>query len=82
MSTEIKFPKSGMGIAEGTVVRWHKAVGENVTQGEVIVDIETAKAIDEIITPVSGVLKRIVVHEGESVEANSTLGVIDEINNE
>jgi pyruvate/2-oxoglutarate dehydrogenase complex dihydrolipoamide acyltransferase (E2) component len=74
---QINFPKSGMGIEEGTVVRWLKAVGEPVTAGEVIVEIETAKALQEVLAPAGGVLKEIRVAAGESAPVNSSLGTIE-----
>ena len=74
---QINFPKSGMGIEEGTVVRWLKAVGEPVTAGEVIVEIETAKALQEVLAPASGVLREIRVAAGEAASVNSSLGAIE-----
>jgi len=76
--TAVNFPKAGMGIEEGTVVRWLKAVGEAVAEGEVIVEIENAKAIQEIIAPVSGVLTQILVPQGETALVNAPLATIEE----
>ena len=78
MTTKVNLPKSGMGIEEGTVVRWLKRAGERVEQGEVIVEVETAKAIQEVEAPASGTLSRILVPEGTAVAVNSTLALIDE----
>ncbi len=77
MSTPINFPKSGMGIDEGTVLRWLRRIGERVRQGEIVVEIETAKATQEVEAPVSGTLAQILVPEGESVLVNTALGVIE-----
>ncbi len=77
MSVEINFLKSGMGIEEGTVVRWLKAVGETVAKGELIVEIETAKALQEVIAPVGGTLKAILVPVGMSAPVNTPLGTIE-----
>ena len=78
MSIKINFPKSGMGIDEGTVIRWLRAVGERVQKGEVIVEIETAKATQEVEAPVTGTLAAILVPEGQTVAVNMTLGTIEE----
>ena len=78
MNTKINFPKSGMGIDEGTVLRWLKGVGEGVEKGEVIVEIETAKATQEVEAPVSGTLTQILVPEGQSLPVNTALGIIEE----
>jgi 2-oxoglutarate dehydrogenase E2 component (dihydrolipoamide succinyltransferase) len=73
---EINFTKSGMGIEEGTVVRWLKAVGDAVEKDEVILEIETVKALQEILAPNSGTLAEILVPEGETAPVNSPLGSI------
>lgn len=76
MSTKVNLPKSGMGIDEGTVFRWLKAVGDRVEQGEVLVEVETAKALQEVVAPVSGTIGDILVKEGETVPVNSILALI------
>jgi 2-oxoisovalerate dehydrogenase E1 component len=78
MNVNVNFPKSGMGIEEGTVRRWLKVVGDPVRQGEVLAEIETAKAVQDIEAPVSGTLVRILVPEGETTGVNTPLGVIEE----
>jgi pyruvate/2-oxoglutarate dehydrogenase complex dihydrolipoamide acyltransferase (E2) component len=78
MSTRMVLPKWGMGIEEGTVVRWLKAVGESVTQGEPVVEIETAKATQEVEAPVSGKLTKILLSEGETAPVNTAIAEIDD----
>jgi pyruvate/2-oxoglutarate dehydrogenase complex dihydrolipoamide acyltransferase (E2) component len=78
MSTKMVLPKWGMGIDEGTVTKWLKAVGERVQQGEPIVEIETAKATQEVEAPVSGVLVKILLAEGETAAVNTDIAEIDE----
>jgi len=80
MTTKVNFPKSGMGIEEGTVVKWLKGCGETVERGEVIVEIETAKALQEVEAPARGTLVQILVPEGRSVAVNTALGLIEETN--
>jgi pyruvate/2-oxoglutarate dehydrogenase complex dihydrolipoamide acyltransferase (E2) component len=77
MTTKIVLPKWGMGIDEGTVIQWLKAVGDPVTEGEPIVEIETAKATQPVEAPASGVLSQILVAAGETVLVNATLGLIE-----
>lgn len=77
MVTKINFPKAGMGIDEGTVVRWLKVVGDSVDKGELVVEVETAKAIQEVEAPVSGRLSKITVGPGETTAVNTELGLID-----
>jgi pyruvate/2-oxoglutarate dehydrogenase complex dihydrolipoamide acyltransferase (E2) component len=78
MSTRVNFPKAGMGIDEGAVIRWLKAVGERVLQCEPLVEIENAKAIQEVQAPVSGTLSQILVAAGETARVNTELAVIEE----
>jgi pyruvate/2-oxoglutarate dehydrogenase complex dihydrolipoamide acyltransferase (E2) component len=78
MSLELKMTQSGMGITEATVAKWHKQPGQAVSQGEVLVDIETAKAVEEILSPINGVLERILVAEGVTAEMNTTIGLLRE----
>jgi pyruvate/2-oxoglutarate dehydrogenase complex dihydrolipoamide acyltransferase (E2) component len=78
MTVNVNFPKAGMGIEEGTALRWLKAVGDTVRQGEVIVEIETAKALQEVEAPVSGTLVRILMPEGATAAVNTPIAVIEE----
>jgi pyruvate/2-oxoglutarate dehydrogenase complex dihydrolipoamide acyltransferase (E2) component len=71
-----------MGIDEATVVRWLKGVGDQVRQGEILVELETAKALQEVEAPVSGRLVSIVVREGQVAIVNSALAHIDESSQE
>jgi pyruvate/2-oxoglutarate dehydrogenase complex dihydrolipoamide acyltransferase (E2) component len=73
----VNLPKSGMGIEEATVFKWLKAVGDRVEKGEVIVEVETAKALQEVEAPVSGTLSQITVPEGEVAFVNAALGEIE-----
>lgn len=76
--TKVNLPKSGMGIEEGTVTRWFKAVGDQVHQGDVLVEIETAKALQEVQAPAAGRLVEVLVNEGDTVPVNTALAMIEE----
>lgn len=78
MTTKVILPKSGMGIEEGTVLQWLKAEGDRVTQGEPIVEIETAKATQEVEAPVSGRLAKILLAQGETAAVNTEIALIEE----
>lgn len=78
MTTKVNLPKSGMGIEEGTIIRWLKAVGDQVQKGELIVEIETAKALQEVAAPVRGTLVKILVAVGETAAVNSAIAMIEE----
>ena len=78
MTIKVIIPKAGMGTAEGTINQWLKAEGDTVTKGEVIVEIETAKAIEEVLSPVSGVLTKILLEEGETADVHTEIAEIEE----
>ncbi len=74
---EVPMPQMGESIAEGTVSRWLKAVGDRVEVDEPILEISTDKVDAEIPSPTGGVLVEISVPEGETVEVGTIVGVID-----
>lgn len=76
MTTKVLIPKAGMGITEATVTKWLKAEGERVTEGEPVVELELAKAVQEVPAPASGILK-ILLPEGETAEVYTPIGEID-----
>jgi pyruvate/2-oxoglutarate dehydrogenase complex dihydrolipoamide acyltransferase (E2) component len=78
VTTKVNFPKAGMGIEDGTIARWVRSVGDVVQKGEVLVEIENAKAIQEVEAPVAGTLIEILATEGATVPVNTTLAVIEE----
>jgi len=76
MSTNVVMPQMGESIAEGTIVRWIKKVGEPVDRDEPLFEISTDKVDAEIPSPAAGVLTDIKVKEGETVAVNSVVAVI------
>src|SRR5690242_11997679 len=72
----IIMPRSGQTMEEGIVRRWLKAEGDSVQAGEVILEIETDKAIAEVPAPDSGVLRKILVAEGETVPVLTPLAYV------
>lgn len=79
MATEVILPKWGLTMEEGTLVAWRKAEGDAVTAGEVIAEVETEKITNELESPVSGVVSKILVAEGtEEIQVGTVLCVIDE----
>ena len=78
MSTNVVMPQMGESIAEGTIVRWIKKVGDAVDRDEPLFEISTDKVDAEIPSPGAGVLTEIKVKEGETVPVNSVVAVIGE----
>jgi len=76
MATNVVMPQMGESIAEGTIVRWMKKVGEQVDRDEPLFEISTDKVDAEIPSPGAGVLTEIKVKEGETVPVNAVVAVI------
>jgi len=76
MSISIVVPQLGESVAEGTVSRWLKAVGDRVRKEEPLVEIQTDKINVEIPSPAEGVLERIVVQEGTTVLVGTEIAVL------
>ena len=76
MPTPVLMPQMGESIAEGTIVRWIKKVGEAVDRDEPLFEISTDKVDAEIPAPAAGVLTEIKVKEGETVAVNSVVATI------
>ena len=78
MATEIKVPTLGESVSEATVATWLKNVGDAVTADEPILELETDKVTLEVPAPASGVIASVAVAEGDTVEPDAILGLIDE----
>ena len=76
MSTPVVMPQMGESIAEGTIVRWIKKVGDSVDRDEPLFEISTDKVDAEIPSPAAGVLKEIRVAPGTTVAIHTVVGVI------
>ena len=76
MATFFPLPKLGMNQEEGEIVSWLVSEGDDVSQGQPIVEIETDKATVEVEATASGVLARIVHGEGDIVPINGVIAVI------
>src|SRR5213082_3534402 len=76
MATDVVMPQMGESIAEGTVVRWIKKVGDKVDRDEPLFEISTDKVDAEVPSPAAGVVSEIRVKEGETVPVNSVVAVI------
>jgi pyruvate dehydrogenase E2 component (dihydrolipoamide acetyltransferase) len=77
MSTEVVMPQMGESIAEGTITKWLKKVGERVERDEPLFEISTDKVDAEIPSPAAGTLTEIKFKEGETVEVNTVVAVLD-----
>jgi pyruvate dehydrogenase E2 component (dihydrolipoamide acetyltransferase) len=67
----LKLPRISMNMEEGTIVAWRKQPGEAFRQGEILYEIETEKATQEVEAPCDGRLVEILAPEGETVEVGA-----------
>jgi 2-oxoglutarate dehydrogenase E2 component (dihydrolipoamide succinyltransferase) len=77
MATEVVMPQMGESIAEGTITKWLKQVGDRVERDELLFEISTDKVDAEIPSPAAGTLTEIRFKEGDTVEINTTVAVLD-----
>src|SRR5687767_10031166 len=80
MSTEVVMPQMGESIAEGTITKWLKQVGDRVERDEPLFEISTDKVDAEIPSPAAGTLTEIKFKEGDTVEVNTVVAVLDGAN--
>ncbi len=74
---EVKVPQLSESVSEATLLTWHKKVGEAVSEGENLIDIETDKVVLELPAIKSGVLVKIIKADGAKVVSNETIAQID-----
>ncbi|MGA8260988.1 MAG: 2-oxoglutarate dehydrogenase complex dihydrolipoyllysine-residue succinyltransferase [Arenicellales bacterium] len=77
MAIEVKVPQLPESVSEAIVVSWHKAAGDAVKRDENLVDLETEKVVLEVPAPKDGVLAEIRKGDGETVEAEEILAIIE-----
>ena len=77
MSTEVVMPQMGESIAEGTITKWLKKIGEHVDRDEPLFEISTDKVDAEIPSPAAGTLTEVRFKEGDTVEVNTVVAVLD-----
>jgi pyruvate/2-oxoglutarate dehydrogenase complex dihydrolipoamide acyltransferase (E2) component len=76
--TEIKVPKIA-GVSNLSVGRWFKRVGDPVSFDEPLVEIDTYNLTHEIRAPATGILSKILVRDGGSVQSGTVVGTIDQV---
>jgi 2-oxoisovalerate dehydrogenase E2 component (dihydrolipoyl transacylase) len=76
MATVVKMPQLGESVAEGTIGRWLKQVGDPIARDEPLVEIQTDKVNAEIPSPVGGFLQQILLPEGTTAAVKTDLAVI------
>ncbi len=76
MADTVTMPKMGFDMAEGTLVRWVKGRGENISKGDIIAEIETDKATVEVESPYGGIVYKHLVDQGAVVPVGDAIAII------
>jgi 2-oxoisovalerate dehydrogenase E2 component (dihydrolipoyl transacylase) len=79
MATTITMPQLGETVTEGTVAQWLKKVGDTVEKYEAFLEVSTDKVNAEVPAPVTGVIKEVLVKEGDTVPVGTAIAVIEEV---
>ena len=77
MAFELKMPKLGESVTEGTIGKWLKQPGDKVNKYDLLVEVQTDKVNTEIPSPVAGTLKEVKVEEGQTVPIGTLLAIFD-----
>jgi pyruvate/2-oxoglutarate dehydrogenase complex dihydrolipoamide acyltransferase (E2) component len=75
---EVLLPQWGMGMSEGTITSWLKAVGDTVAEDEALAEVEAEKVEETLEAPAAGTLVEILVPEGDTVEVRTPVAVIED----
>ena len=77
MRIEVLLPQWGMGMSEGTIATWLKAVGDTVTEDEPMAEVEAEKVEETLESPAAGRIVEIIIPEGQTVEVRTVIAVIE-----
>ena len=72
----ITLPELGEGITQATVAFWHSKIGDQVQEGDDVVELETDKATFNVPAPASGIIKKIFFKEGQEARIGEVLAVV------
>jgi pyruvate/2-oxoglutarate dehydrogenase complex dihydrolipoamide acyltransferase (E2) component len=70
---DVLLPQFGMGMKDGEILRWLKAVGDRVQDGDILVEVEAAKTTVEVPAPSAGELVEVIAQEGETVQVRAII---------
>ena len=74
---DVLLPQWGMGMSEGTITTWLKAVGDSIAEDEPLAEVEAEKVEETLEAPATGTLIEIVIPEGETVEVRTVVARIE-----
>jgi pyruvate/2-oxoglutarate dehydrogenase complex dihydrolipoamide acyltransferase (E2) component len=74
---KVLLPQWGMGMSEGTIVKWLKAVGDTVAEDEQLAEVESEKTVEVIESPAAGTLSEILMEAGTVVPVRTPVAIIE-----
>ena len=77
MIVEFAMPMLGEVMEEGTILTWYKQVGDPIEKEEMLLEVETDKAIMEVESNTTGTIKALLIAEGETVPVNTVIAQIE-----
>ncbi|MFA6571156.1 MAG: 2-oxoglutarate dehydrogenase, E2 component, dihydrolipoamide succinyltransferase [Bacteroidota bacterium] len=77
MKVEVVMPKMGESLTEGTILKWHKKVGDKIERDETLLEISTDKVDTEVPSPASGIVVQLLGNENDTIEVNKTIAIIE-----
>lgn len=78
MRVEVLLPQWGMGMSEGSIIKWLKNVGDVVAEDEPLAEVEAEKVEEVLESPAAGKIVEILVPEGASVEVRTVVAIIEQ----
>lgn len=79
MAHVMVMPKLGLSMEDGKILQWNKAEGDFVNEGDEILEVETEKLTSPVESDATGILLKIVVAEGETVDCFKPIAIIGEV---
>ena len=76
MAIQVTMPQAEQGTEEATILKWLVEEGQQVSQGQVLLEVETEKAVLEVVAPAGGTLRRILYQEGASAPVHAAIAII------
>ena len=74
---EIIMPSLGETVDEGKVIKWHKNVGDQIKEGDILCEVETDKTAAEIPSTINGILIEITATEGETIPVGGKIATVE-----
>src|SRR5919109_3669166 len=75
-AVDVVMPQMGVSVSEGTITKWLKSEGDSIEADEALLEISTDKVDTEVPSPAEGILRQIIVPEGETVAVGTKIAVI------